>query len=85
MVLTILVTFIAENFGGDPNRVTLFGEEAGAASISLLMLLNQSRPLFQKAILQSGTALNPWATKEADYMLEQTRALAKNLLCDVSE
>lgn len=40
-------------FGGDPSNVTLFGNDAGATAIALLMLSAQSRDLFQKAILQS--------------------------------
>ncbi|EJN14477.1 carboxylesterase type B [Bradyrhizobium sp. YR681] len=40
-------------FGGDPRSVTLFGSGAGATSIALLMLCEQARDLFQKAILQS--------------------------------
>jgi para-nitrobenzyl esterase len=40
-------------FGGDPGNVTLFGNGAGATSIALLMLCEQARDLFQKAILQS--------------------------------
>ncbi|MET4120223.1 para-nitrobenzyl esterase [Bradyrhizobium sp. JR1.5] len=40
-------------FGGDPANVTLFGSGAGATSIALLMLSEQSRDLFQRAILQS--------------------------------
>ncbi|SEM24910.1 carboxylesterase family protein [Bradyrhizobium sp. OK095] len=40
-------------FGGDPDNVTLFGSGAGATSIALLMLCDEARGLFQKAILQS--------------------------------
>ncbi|BBZ97214.1 para-nitrobenzyl esterase [Bradyrhizobium diazoefficiens] len=40
-------------FGGDPGNVTLFGNGAGATSIALLMLCDEVRGLFQKAILQS--------------------------------
>jgi len=40
-------------FGGDPGNVTLFGSGAGATSIALLMLCDEVRALFQKAILQS--------------------------------
>ncbi|XP_013385277.1 carboxylesterase 5A-like isoform X1 [Lingula anatina] len=43
-----------ETFGGDPSSVTLFGNSAGGASISLLALSSLSRGLFNRAILQSG-------------------------------
>ncbi|XP_019764024.2 juvenile hormone esterase [Dendroctonus ponderosae] len=50
-----------EFFGGDPEKVTIFGNSAGSACVSYQLLHPQSQGLFRAAILQSGTALNPWA------------------------
>ena len=40
-------------FGGDPDRVTVFGQSAGADSVLSLMLCKQTTGLFQRAIMQS--------------------------------
>ncbi|HKR85180.1 MAG TPA: carboxylesterase family protein [Terriglobales bacterium] len=46
-------------FGGDPDNVTVFGQSAGAEDTSLLMISPQSKGLFQRAIVQSGSAFMP--------------------------
>lgn len=45
-----------EVFGGDPNNVTIFGESAGAQSVTEIMATPLSAGLFHKAILQSGSS-----------------------------
>jgi para-nitrobenzyl esterase len=42
-------------FGGDPGNVTLAGESAGSQDVGLLLTAREARPLFQKAIMESGT------------------------------
>ena len=42
-------------FGGDPDDVTIFGESAGAMSVSMLMCMPDAAGLFHKVIAQSGS------------------------------
>ncbi|XP_050306074.1 venom carboxylesterase-6-like [Anthonomus grandis grandis] len=48
-------------FGGDPEKVTIFGQSAGAASVSYQLLSPLSQGLFRAAIQESGSAVSPWA------------------------
>jgi para-nitrobenzyl esterase len=61
-------------FGGDPGRVTLMGQSAGASSIGRLSMLTEARSLFHRAIMQSGgfgrgAYTSAMATQRADQFL----------------
>lgn len=72
-----------EYFGGNPNSVTIFGESAGSLSVALHLLSPLSNGLFQRAIIQSGEALNPaWAPISQKNALKYAHLLAKELNCD---
>ena len=44
-------------FGGDPAKVTIFGQSAGALNVGLLMASPLARGLFQRAIEESGSVI----------------------------
>jgi para-nitrobenzyl esterase len=45
-------------FGGDPQRVTIFGESAGGISVLCLMVAPEAKKLFHGAIAQSAAAMD---------------------------
>lgn len=46
-------------FGGNPNKVTIFGESAGGIAVSMLCASPLAKGLFQGAISQSGGSFGP--------------------------
>ncbi|XP_031618955.1 glutactin-like [Contarinia nasturtii] len=57
--------FIKENvqyFGGNPDKITIFGQSSGAAMVSALVICpSVPENLFDKAIIQSGSIFGNWA------------------------
>ncbi|MBW2314490.1 MAG: carboxylesterase/lipase family protein [Deltaproteobacteria bacterium] len=77
--------FVRENaraFGGDPERVTLFGESAGAMSIGALLAAPAAAGLFQRAILQSGAAHH---ASPADRAVEMSERWVRELGLDAGD
>eukprot|EP00162_Nutomonas_longa_P011293 comp20467_c0_seq1/m.41239 comp20467_c0_seq1/g.41239 ORF comp20467_c0_seq1/g.41239 comp20467_c0_seq1/m.41239 type:complete len:568 (-) comp20467_c0_seq1:42-1745(-) len=66
-------------FGGDPSKVTLAGESAGAGSVGIHLVNDESKQLFSKVIMES----NPFSIRFRDNTeaLRAARKLLKKADC----
>ncbi|MFI5975297.1 carboxylesterase/lipase family protein [Streptomyces sp. NPDC051452] len=62
-------------FGGDPDRITLCGQSAGAISVGALVAAPQARGLIRRAVLQSG----PPEALDRDKVRRVVRRMANRL------
>ena len=68
-------------FGGDPDRVTVFGESAGAASVGFHLMSPCSCPLFRRTILESGTPYANWAFMTSSQARHRSRTFLRRVNC----
>jgi para-nitrobenzyl esterase len=59
-----------ERFGGDPGKVTIFGESGGGGKVSVLLAMPAARGLFHRAIIQSGAAIRVSTRERANALAE---------------
>uniref|UniRef100_A0A0L8G7V6 Carboxylic ester hydrolase n=1 Tax=Octopus bimaculoides TaxID=37653 RepID=A0A0L8G7V6_OCTBM len=81
---TLAIQWIRDNilsFGGNPKKLTLFGESAGSASVSLHVVSPLSRSLFRNAIMMSGASTAAWATVPVEDNIARAKEMADFLKC----
>jgi carboxylesterase type B len=71
-----------EAFGGDRDRITLWGQSAGGVAVDMLMYAFPDEPLVKGVFAQSGTAMVNVSWPDRQY--RNFTYVAKNLGCDFS-
>lgn len=74
-----------DNFGGDPENVTIFGQSGGGGKVITLLATPAAKGLFQKAIVESGAARGMGMTlTDPNVSRHVAEATLKNLHIDQS-
>ena len=60
-----------DRFGGDPNRVLIFGESGGGAKVSFLLASPPAKGLFHRAVIESGPGITMADSASATQVAEQ--------------
>lgn len=60
-----------ENFGGDPDRVTIFGQSGGGGKTTTVMAMPSAKGLFHRSIAMSGSAFRGQTADDASEGAEQ--------------
>lgn len=68
-------------FGGDPNRITVIGQGAGAVAAAYQLLNPVSQKLFKRVILQSGNPFSIMGLNQRSVASTRTHTIAKRLGC----
>ena len=75
---------IAPSIGGDVSRFTIFGESAGAGSVSNHLVAKRSWGLYNRAIAESGPEAQ-WVAQPFEFAQAKFDHLAHNLGCNTSD
>lgn len=87
--ILLALKWVQENiaeFGGDPNRVMVFGQSGGGAKIATMMAMPEAKGLFHRAASMSGqqvTASGPLHAEERTLAFLKTLGISKSNLDDL--
>lgn len=71
-----------ENFGGDPDNVTIMGQSGGGSKVCLLCAMPEAKGLFHKAVALSGNAIK---ANSQEYSRQLGESVVKEAGLDIAD